>query len=192
MRIGKISPAQKNIIIAGAVALAAFLLFMFLVFLPNRKSVMALRLELISTERQIHEIQAMPGEVKNMEKGMQLLQERFRQLEGKCSLGEEDSVQMLSDTARKMNIELVSIKPQAKAPFLDENNQEVTLEGAVCRKVSILMELKCSYKDLVRYVTFLRESYPGLVSIEKIRINKNASGPSRLNVELVITLYLLR
>ncbi|MEI6631759.1 MAG: hypothetical protein WCL25_03995 [bacterium] len=190
MRLDKISPAQKKIILEVAVALAAFLLFLLLAYLPSRKTVKTMTSELENAERQIQQIEAMLGSARSMDEGIQLLNKRFQQLDSKFSLGEEDSVRLLSEMARKLNVDLISIKPQRKTSFVDENNQAITVAGKSCQRILISLEMRCSYKDLVKYIRYLRESYPVLAGIERLRITKDQSGPLKLNVSFDAEIYL--
>jgi len=190
MRLDKISPAQKKIILEVVVALAAFLLFLLFAYLPSRKTVKTMTSELEDAERQIQQIEAMLGSARSMDEGIQLLNKRFQQLDSKFSSGEEDSVRLLSEMARKLNVELISIKPQPKAVFLDENNQAITIRGKPCQRMLISLDMRCSYKDLVRYLRYLRDSYPMLVGIERLRIAKDQSGALKLNASFDTELYL--
>ena len=75
--------------------------------------------------------------------------------------------------------------------FLDENNQKVEIEEKTCELVPVTIEMKCFYKDLVKYIETLKKSLPAFISIERLRINKDKSGIPRLNIVLDLNLYLL-
>ena len=66
------------------------------------------------------------------------------------------------------------------------------IEGKACEELSVSMEIRCLYNDLIRYIETLRNSLPAFVSIEKISVTKDKSAsPSKLYVRLYIKLYLL-
>ena len=192
MRIEKISQAQKKIILDLAVALAALLIFLLLAYLPSRKAVRMMASQLEDAEKQINEIEAILGSSKSMDEGMQLLRQRFQKIDARFSLKQEDSLRLLSEGARRFNVEIISVKPQAKTAFLDEKNNELSIEGKACMRLPVSLEMRSSYKDLVRYLRYLRDSYPALTAIERLRAAKDQSGLSRLNVSLDIELYLFQ
>lgn len=192
MQIRNLSPSQKKIVIISLIVIAVFLIFWLFIYLPTKFTVQRYKSELISVESQIKEIEAVIGEAKTRDEGIRLLKARYQELNNKFPQGEEDSLRMLSDFAKKLNIELISIRPQPKREFLDGNNQKVEIEGMTCLIIFVSIEMKCFYKDLVKYIQTLKES-SGLtfVTFEKLRISKDKSGTPKLNITLDLNLYLL-
>lgn len=192
MQIRNLSPSQKKIVIISLIVIAVFLIFWLFIYSPTKFTVQRYKSELISQESQIEEIEAVIGEAKTMDEGIRLLKARYQELNNKFPQGGEDSLRILSDIAKKLNIELISIRPQPKREFLDENNQKVEIEGATCLIIFVSIEMKCFYKDLVKYIQTLKES-SGLtfVTFEKLRISKDKSGTPKLNITLNLNLYLL-
>jgi len=191
MQIRRLSQAQKKIILAGIIVLSLFLAFLFFIYLPSRITIKKMKSDLANTEAQIEEIEGMIQEVKNRDEGIRLLQEKYRQLSNKFPQEEEDALRMLSEMAQELKIGLVSIKPQPKTVFLDMDNKEVKIEGKVCQRVFVYIEMRASYKELVKYILSLEESNLALATIEELKISKDESGASRLNITLGLNLYLL-
>lgn len=174
-----------------SVGLAAFLIPWFLVYLPTKNAVSRAKKELTAAETQIRQIEAIVDKAKSMEEGLTLLQGVFAKINNKFPRQEEESLAMLSDYARKLNIEVVSIKPSAKEFLFDEDGQKIGIEGRFCQSLPVSLELRCSYKDLVGYLEALKKEVTAYLSIEKLRINKDSLGPAKLSVILDINLYLL-
>ncbi|MCK5178342.1 MAG: hypothetical protein KAR32_02345, partial [Candidatus Omnitrophica bacterium] len=80
---------------------------------------------------------------------------------------------------------------QPKVDFLDEDAQKVEIEGRVCQKFLVSIEIKAIYGDLVEYVDNLKESLPAYITIERMRIRKETSGARQLSITLDLNLYLL-
>ena len=120
-----------------------------------------------------------------------LLETRYKELNSKFPEKEEGALGALSDLAKKHKIEIRSIRSQPKSFFLDENAQKIEIDGKVCQIFLVSMEIRTSYRDLVEYIDALKEYLPAYVTIESMRINKEASGSLKLNVALDLALYLL-
>lgn len=191
MQIRNLSPSQKKIIIISLVVVLAFLFFLLFIYLPTKNTVLKIKSELFDKERQIQEIETMLGDAKSLDEGIRLLKERHQRINKKFPQKEEEGIKILSDFARKLNIQILSIEPKPKQEFLDENNNKVTIEGMTCQSLLVSIEMSCLYKDLVRYIQVLKESLPAFFTIETLKINKDKSGTLRLNVKFDINLYIL-
>ena len=189
--LNNISPAQKKIIIVVFTGALAFLASWMFIYLPARGSVNRVRQELGIIENKIQGIEGKLGKNKSMEAGLRLLQEESFSLTAKFPSKEEESIKTLSDLAAKGNVEIISLRPEAKANLLGEGEKKIEMEGLSCYKVPINMEIKCTYQGLVEYLISLKESTLADISVERLKINKDASGAGRLNINLDINLYLL-
>ncbi len=165
------------------------MIFIFFIYLPSSNRVAQIKKELSTVESQISEIEATISQSKSMDEGISLLRERFRELNNKFPPKEQEAIKAISGLARKLNIEIISIRPQPKKDFFDENNNNVEIDGKTCQSIFVSIEMSCFYKDLVRYIHSLKEDLPAFVSIQNLLVNK--SGTSKLNVILDINLYLL-
>lgn len=192
MHIRKLSPSQKKIIIISLIIISVFLIFWLFIYLPSKNTVQRYKSELISIENQIKEIEVLIGEAKSIDEGIRLLKARSQELNNRFPPGEEDSLKILSNIAKKMNIELISIRPQSKKEFVDADNRKVEIEGKTCSTILVSIEMKCYYKDLVKYVQILKESADfAFITFEKLQISKDKSGTPKLNITLDFNLYLL-
>jgi len=168
-----------------------FLVFLIFIYLPSKDAFFKIKSELSENEKQIHEIEAMISKAKSREEGIALLKERLEELNNKLPSRGEESFKVLSDLARKLNVELISIQPDTKKLFVDENNNKVEVEGMFCQVVFVSLELKCFYSELTSYIKALESDLPAFVNIETLTIEKDRALASKLNVRLGLNLYLL-
>ena len=186
-----ISALQKKILIISSVVFLAFLAFWLFIYSPGKNRIAKIKSELQNVQGQLRQTQEIIGGTENTGQNMQLLTERSQKLKNKFPEKEEESLRALSQLARKLNIEIISIKPRAKAAFLDEDNKKTEIEGKRCQCVFVSMEMSCFYKDLVKYIQALKEALPAFISVERLQIKKTGAVEPKLNIKLDINLYLL-
>ena len=187
----KLTAQQKKIITTVAVITVPFVICWLFVYLPTRGMVNQLKAELNNVQNQIQQIEAMIEKGKTIEEGIKSLKERYVQIDSKFPEREEEGLRLLSDFARKQNIGIVSIKSQPRTAFLDKDSQKVEIEGKSCWQLSVSIEMKSGYADLLEYLKNLKESLPAYATFERLRINKDPSGMAKLNITMDLNLYLL-
>jgi Tfp pilus assembly protein PilO len=187
----KFPPSQKKIIIVTLVAVVVFLIFWVFIYSPSSRSLLEIRPQVYALESQVRAVEKILSSAKTPEAGAKILKDRFQELNAKLSQKEEKSLGLLSEFGRRMNIEIVSIKPQPKTPLIDESGGKIEYSGKVFQVVPVVIEMRCFYKDLVKYLQMLQTSLPSLVAVEKLKINRTVPKSPRLNVALEINLYTL-
>ena len=187
----KLPQSQKKIIIVTLVGVTAFLIFWYFIYSPIRASLLKIRPEVYSLESQVRAVEKILKSAKTARVGVKLLKDRFQELNTKLFAKEEKSLILLSDFAKRLNIEIVSIKQQPKIALVDESGEKIDYSGRVLQIVPVSVEMKCFYKDLVKYLEMLRNSLPSFVTVEKLKINRVAPKSPRLNVVLEVNLYTL-
>ena len=175
----------------AVVIIAGFVVLGFLVYSPIKGKVSGLRGDLTNIDSQIKQIETTVDPHRTVEEERKILEERCAKLNSKFPAKEEESLRMLSDFARKMNISVLSTRSQPKTSFLDADKQKVEISGKICQKILVTMEMKGSYKDFLKYLETLKESLPAYLTIERLRMSKDSSGMPVLNINLDINLYLL-
>ncbi len=186
-RLKRISRSQKRIIIATFVIMAVFSGFWLAMYVPTQKGINRLKTELEETEGQIRQIEAMVAQGKDMGEGIQLMERQYQQLMLKLPPKEEGALIALFDLAFKVNVEIITIRTQAKRLC----RQQVTTEGKSCYELPISLELRGSFEGLIAYIELLKGSLPAFITFEKINIHSGKSGAPALNISLEIQLYLL-
>ncbi|MFC1703885.1 type 4a pilus biogenesis protein PilO [Candidatus Omnitrophota bacterium] len=186
-----LTKSQKKVFTVAAVLIVVFMLFVIFMYLPYVQSVKRSKAQLVTLEGLISKIEQLGGKNIPLHVGIEAFQQKLQELDSKFPDKEEESLTNISRFARESNIEIASLKPQPKSVVLDESRQEVQLGGKVFRKVAVMLQLKCSYKNLVQFIEKLEQGLPALVSIERIDITKSSSGDTPLEVSLDLIVYLL-
>jgi Tfp pilus assembly protein PilO len=187
----KVTLSQKKIIVTSLIVILVFLILWLFIYLPNQNSISRIKSEVLNLENQIKGIEEIMGKTRTIEGSIKLLKQRYQELNNKFPPKEEEGLRMLSDFAKRLNIELISIKPQPNVVFIDKNNKKIEIEGKTCHVVSVSMEVRCFYKDLVKYIETLNKALPAFAIIKRLRINRDKPETSRLNIKLDLNLYLL-
>ncbi|MCM8771087.1 MAG: hypothetical protein NC936_04390 [Candidatus Omnitrophica bacterium] len=119
------------------------------------------------------------------------LRDRYQKLNNKLMQKEEKSMALLSEFARRLNIEIISVKPQGKTTLLDEYKEKVEFQGKVCQFIPVSLHMRGFYKDLVKYLDLLDESLPAFFTVEKLQLIRMAPKSPRLDIEMEINIYTL-
>lgn len=184
-RLGVGRSLSNGVILAVIVSLAA----VFLVLARGR--VLGTKRDLIAAERRLKEIEEIMSPVGSVHLARLALEARARKLNDAFPKDESDTLRSLAETAQRLHIELESIRPQPQTVLTEEGGLAVSIEGRQSRTVRVSVEMKCAYKDLVRYIHELKETIPAFTSVDRVSIDKDVSEQARLHVVLDITVYLL-
>ena len=187
----KLTASQKKINITAIVMVLIFLSGWLLIYFPRQNKLRQLKNELSRMEGQIQQINALLGDNTTIDEGIRLFTERSRRLDAQFPHEEEEPIRWLSDSARKHNLGIVSIKSQPKILFQDEKQKPIEVEGKSCQVVGVSMEIKGSYRDLIEYMESIKKSLPTYVTVEKVRIYKDSSATGALNFSVEMRLFLL-
>ncbi|MDD5560671.1 MAG: hypothetical protein PHT50_00865 [Candidatus Omnitrophica bacterium] len=193
MKIPKIDITrnQKNIIIVSGAGLFVFLLLWIFLYLPSSKEISKLRKELISTQQQIKGIEMLLAGSKSREEAIRLLKEKQQYLNNKFPQKEEESLRLITEVARRMNISVVSLQPGLRAEFLDQSGKPVLIDGKTVYFLPITIEIICFYKDLVDYLSELKNALPAFVSVINLNIEKDDHYTGKVRASAGFNLYLL-
>ena len=189
--INKIASSQKKIIYRSLITISVFLILWLFIYLPAKKRVRGLQSELSRLESEIKNIESIAGKA-TMSEGVNSMQQRFQELNNKFPAKEEEAFRLLSNFAKKLNIEFISIKPKPKEIFLDEDDQEIKIEEKTCQIVFVSLRLRSDYENLVKYIEGLKDHLPGFIAIEELNIAKyKFQNTARLEITLDFNLYFL-
>lgn len=186
------SPSQKKILALAAMTAGFLLLFILLVYLPGRSSTARLKRELVQTRARVSELQSVVNMGRDIRQGISLVKDQYTWITRKFPAKEEESIQLLNEFAQGMNVEVLSIKPQPKVPYLDERNAPVFLDGRSLQAVEVSLSLRCMYKDLMSYVQKLNDSLPGYIVADRLKIARDRENSLKLLVDMEFMLYLLK
>lgn len=188
--LDNLSKAQKKIVTTSSIVVAAFLFFLIIVYLPSHKAVKNVKAELSYIESEIGEIGDTIGKDQPQYLGIELVQSKFAKLSSKFPQKEEDSLQVITNIARKLNIGIVALEPERKKVFTTNSGKELELDGKIIQVVYIDIRMKSFYRDLAKYIEALKEDLPAFMTVEDIKISKGISDTAKLDVRLKIGIYL--
>jgi|SRR3989338_400016 len=186
-----ITLSQRKIIIVTAAAVAVVVLLSLFVYLPAVRKISLLKGEHSGIQDQIEQIEAIVSQGHSIAEGIEALKNKYRVLDAKFPVKEEEALGLLSEFARKCNITIVAIKSQPKVEFLDTKGQKAGIEGKICQILPVSIEAKSNYNDLGKYIEMLGESLPAYATVEKVKIYKESGGIPSLRVTIELNLYLL-
>ena len=187
----KLSHPQEKTILAALIIALIFLAVWFFVYLPERNRLHQLKEQLSAVEHQIRQVQGTADTNKAIEERIKTLQARHQFMESKFPAQEYAALRLLSDFARKVNMDILSIRSEPKEIFLDEAQQKIDVEGRVGQKLPVSVELKCRYQDMLTYLEMLEDFLPAYVTVEGLRIRKNEDESFKLDMTLNLNLYVL-
>ena len=185
-----ISTTQKKIFIVAFVGSVFFLLFWFLVYLPAKAKISHLKKELSIMDAKIQSIEETLNRSGTFANGVKLLKEKHQRLTSKFPLKEEEGLKLVSDLARKMNVEIISTKIGTKESFSEEEGRGfINMDGKKCQKFVLTIDASSTYEDLVKYLENLNKSLSFF--IQRISISKGTTTNNKLRITLDLSLYLL-
>ncbi len=177
--------------IIACIAMLILVLTNAFIYVPALRKIDALNSELSAMQSQIEQIEAAVGRERSIAAGIELLKNRYGQLDMKFPSKEEDALRSISELARERNIAIITMKSQPKVQFLDAENKNVEIDGKICQILPVAIEMKSGYKDLGQYIETLKKSLPAYVTIERLKIQKESGAALDLKVTLELNLYLL-
>ncbi len=186
-----LTPSQRKIFILAILLGVVFFLVWIFIVIPRQITLSRMKEELKSIQNQILEIESIVPKDAKIDQVIRAFDEEKQRLVSKFPNRDEEGIKMLSDYARKFNIEIVSLRSQTKVLFFDRDQKKVEIEGKNCYQVLVSIELKSQFKNLVQYLQDLKKTFPRYITLEKVKINKDFSSPNSLYVTVDLYLYLL-
>jgi hypothetical protein len=193
MQISKLNltDQQKKIAIISLSAALIFLFFLIFLYLPASGKILGLKKELGQTQQQIRGIEMLLSGAQSRDEAIRILKQKQQYLSNKFPQKEEESLRLIPELARKMNIEVVSMQPQIRSEFLDTSGKQCNLDNRIVHYLPVTLELTCFYKDLVKYLLELDLGLPAFTSIESLNIKKEGALTGKIRTTVDLNLYLL-
>lgn len=186
-----LTDSQKKIIIISLSVLFIFLLFWAFLFLPASKEITTLKNGLILTEQQIQGIEVLLAGSQSRDEAIRLLKQRQQYLSNKFPHKEEESLRLIPEIARKMNINVISVQPGSRTELLDGTGKQIIIEDKAVKYLPITLEASCYFKDLVRYALELEAALPAFTSVNNFEIKKEDRLTGKIRANIEFNLYLL-
>jgi len=182
---------QKKIILISLSVIFIFFIFWVFIYFPASNEIITLKNELTLTERQIQGIELLVAGSQSRDQAIRQLQEKKLYLTNKFPLKEEESLRLIPEIARKMNITVISLQPGSKTGLLDTADKQILIENKVVSYLPISLEISCYFKDLVKYALELKTVLPAFISINSLEIRKENQLSGKIRVNIEFDLYLL-
>lgn len=137
-------------------------------------------------EDRIHKVREEMVDLYALEREEKSVKERLTYLEDKFPIERQIPlvVQQLAREGERYNIDFISIKPRA-AP------SSPTKPQAIYTELPIVMNIRGAYQDLGEYLERIR-NLPRLITTDRILIRSKEKMLPDLEVELLVTAYLLK
>ena len=146
--------------------------------------------EFKETEGEINAVESMTGKGRSIDEGFSILKTKLDELDAKFPSDEKGALRSISDIAHKYGLNVVSMKPEVKIPFLSKNGKPIMIEGKYCQKSQVFVTAYSSYKGLGKFFLALKENLPQLITVEYLKMLKE-SGKKELRADINMTMYLL-
>ena len=180
--MANLTKAQKNIFILSIVIIIFLLCFWVFIYLPQKNKLASIKKEIADIDAQIAQINRMSGG-RDLTEVATSYNAQLRDVSSVFSFSEGELIDNLSKEAKKLNIEINSIKPLERQAIKEKENLDI-------EELPVNMQLSCEFRDLANYLKVLRDSFPILVKVKKIDIQGAGEGKDILNVNLQISAYL--
>ncbi len=189
----KLNLLEHKMVLTAAAVGAGFILLWVLLYLPRLSYMNRLKAEWAKAEGKIHQLESLVTR-EDVGAGIIRLKKQLQLLDVKFPSKEEKSLKLLSDIARKVNLEVISVVSQPKVDVLDDVQQKIISDGKICQSISVSMEIRGSYKDFVKYIETLKLVLPAYVSFERLQLVRapdTVPGAQLLNIQFNLNLFLL-
>ena len=180
---------KKTVILWGGIGLAILGFFVF-IYLPSQRQVASFKKELVFFDSQISNIDAMIDKKKSLQENIFLFQERLKELD-RFPDKEEQTLKIISDIAKESKIDVRNLSPSQKQEFTYADDLRLSIEGKDVIVMPVLLNLHCSYNDLVAFLGKLSKGLPAFISVESLQIGKPDKSSQKLTAILKLNIYLL-
>ncbi len=184
---------QKKIGISIAVLVLVLLCAWLFLYRPTASKLKELKTRFHDIEAAIRQIESIASRGKDLKDSIMDLEETRSRLKQKFPAKEEESLRILSQLARDNDIEVIRFKPQSKKLFRSAGDRQgdAVIEGKTCRQLSVVLELRSTYHDLLHYIDALKSSGAAFFVVRKMELRKNYTDSRLLSVGCTIDFYYL-
>lgn len=190
----KITQKQKKIFMTAAIIGAVYLLFIIFVHIPMIHKLAVLKSDYDRTISEINQIKAMVGGDKSLENTINKLNQQLEKLNTMFPSTEEGILNILSDTAAKFKINVISMNPEKKHIVEEIGKTPVAIKECKVQEMEVSMVLKADYKTVNDFVRTIRQDFPVYIKFDYIKMDKVQESDGRhpiLNIDLKMHAYLV-
>lgn len=182
-----LSKGQKILFLTIFIIFFAILVFWLYIYSPGKDKVKKMQKELAKVEADVAQIDQLIGGRDRLDEVYRKLHERHSQLDMLIPRDDKAALRVISSLAGKSDIEVMSFKPSE--PVLAPLSAE--LKQGTSMKMSVSMELVCTYRNFGGYLNTLKENpATNLLMIDRVIMSKGRrQEDDRLAVVMDATLY---
>ncbi len=189
----KVTKVQQKLFAAAFIIIAAVIVFIVFIFIPQMNRFEAMKSELASTEKEIAEIKTTTGTTGDepMAKALEALQNKFKLLNAKLPPKEELILRELPNFANRFGVEIKSMQPQKKRAITKIGDMDVTIKGHTVEEFQIAIVAAGRYKEIGEYLHALKNEFPAAIRIIGFNMTQTPGGGGRLAVNFSIMTFLV-
>jgi len=173
--------AQLKIIYLVLALFLAFILFLSIIFSPQRRKLNEIKKELIRTDAQINEITGL-AQGQDLASAVRRIDQQLNKALELLPSKDELIIKYLSKNARKFEIDIKNMSLADKKQYKDK------VEGYLIEELPITMSLSCGYKALGEYLNALSKDNTLLIKINQLIIR--GQGRPALDVNMQLSVYM--
>lgn len=179
----QLTKEQKKIYIILSFFLVFFLLIIVFIFIPNKKRLQKIDVQVKNKEQEINNIVNLT-KGKELSKAVQDLTSELDRIDDNVPLKREEIINILSQTAKDLKIDVKNIN------FSEKKVLDISVPGYQIEELPISIQLFCEYKSLADYLGIIRNDLPILIKMVKLDVKGKGEGKYGLDVDMQILTYL--
>ncbi len=174
---------QKKIIYFAITAALFLFLFWFFVYSPQIKRFHLIKEQIKDADTRILEISSIFGG-KDLGEAAGDMQMQLKKIENQLSNREETAMNILSEAAKKLNIEIKNFNSSHTHPV------ESGVSGRLIEELPITLNLTGEFMAINKYLDILMSNPELLVKVRELKIQGSGEGRIYLEAVLGISVYL--
>jgi len=174
-----LTKAQLKIIYLVLILIVAFILFLFIIFFPQRRKLSEIKAEIARTDAQINEITSL-SQGKDLAQVVRNIDKELDKAVELLPAKEELIIKYLSKNARKLEIDVKNMNLAEKKQLKDK------VQGYVIEELPIVMSLSCGYKALGEYLNILKNDNVLLVKVKQLSIRSQKRPVLEVNMQISV------
>jgi len=179
----KITKEEKNNLYIMAISLILLCVFLFFICIPQQKLFSSKINEVHKTEKQIAEIMLI-AQGKDLAQAVKALNINLIEFSGKLPAEEEAIIYRLSDSAKKLRLNVMNITPGEKVLVAHKAS------GFDIEERPLTMTLVGDFRALGEYINELEQGEPTLVKIKKVEVKNKGEYKALLDIKLELSAYM--
>jgi len=177
---------EKAILSEVLIFIIGIILVFFFFYLPQSIKANSTKQSLDSFRRDIAQIKSIIEGGSSIEESKKILKNKLEILETRFPPREGEIIKRISQVAKDLNIEILSLTPSVKTPLKDSPS----VEGKNCYVLPIAIEATGEFVKVIDYLKELTNKLPYFITIEGINLTKSDKD-GLLKIRLSLNAYLL-